>query len=307
MDDHIDVLLYGLGAIGSFYAFILSRAPKVLVKSPADLQRTFDYIVCANKATDQDETAKALAPVVDQSKTSIVIAQNGVGNEVPFRTVFPHCTIITCAARPPRLLSTPPDTDDTQVWVGAIQPTPGHVKHTKSEDTQLGLYKDGTAPAGGSDDQAKLSRYAGLLEAGGTKFSVVSDMQVQRWEKVVWNAAWNTLTTLTMLDTQTWLGSSARATPLTRELMREMIDVARACGVALDYALVDRLMDRILAMPGIGSSMQTDCRNGKPMEVNVILGYPVRRARELGIKTPIIDTLHTLLLGVDLRLRNQSK
>ncbi|KAL1639423.1 hypothetical protein SLS58_008004 [Diplodia intermedia] len=242
---------------------------KAMVKSPAELQRTFDYIVCANKATDQDETAKALVPVVDQSKTSIVIAQNGV-------------------------------------WVGAIQPSPGHVKHTKSEDTQLGLYKDGTAPPSNSD-QAKLERYAGLLEAGGTKFAVVSDMQVQRWEKVVWNAAWNTLTTLTMLDTQTWLGSSARATPLTRELMREMIDVARACGVALDYGLVDRLMDRILAMPGIGSSMQTDCRNGKPMEVDVILGYPVRRARELGIKTPIIDTLHTLLLGVDLRLRSQSK
>ncbi|OJD40675.1 2-dehydropantoate 2-reductase [Diplodia corticola] len=323
MDDHIDVLLYGLGAIGSFYAFILSRAPKVrltvvarsnyaavkekgltidsqnhgkhvvhpfeVVKSPSELQRKFDYIVCANKATDPDETAKALVPVVDQKKTTIVIAQNGVGNEPPFRALFPLCTIITCA-----------------VWVGAIQPEPGFVKHMNSENTQLGLFKDKPEPQD-AEDQARLDLFAELFRQGGTIFELVEDMQVQRWEKVVWNAAWNTLTTLTMLDTKSWLNSSPRATPMTRDLMKEMIDVARACNVNLDYSLIDRLMDKILAMPGIGSSMQTDCKNGKPMEVEVILGYPVRKARELGVKTPIIDTLHTLLLAVDLKLRNESK
>ncbi|KAK0663546.1 putative 2-dehydropantoate 2-reductase [Lasiodiplodia hormozganensis] len=323
MADHIDVLLYGLGAIGSFYAFILGRVPNVrltvvarsnydavkekglviesenhgnhvvrpfeVVKTPANLKKTFDYVVCTNKATDQDETARALVPVVDQGKTSIVIIQNGVGNEPPFRNVFPNCTIITCVT-----------------WVGAIQTSPGFVIHRKSEDLQIGLFKD-QVESQGADGQAKLDRFAELLKQGGTKFQVLEDMQVQRWEKVVWNAAWNSLTTLTMLDTKTWLNSSAQATPLTRQLMQEVIDVARACNVGLDSSLIDRLMDRILAMPGIGSSMQTDCKNGKPMEVEVILGYPVRKARELGVKTPIIETLYTLLLGVDLRLRNESK
>ncbi|KAL1621613.1 hypothetical protein SLS56_009149 [Neofusicoccum ribis] len=255
----------------------------------ADLRKTFDYVVCANKATDQDETAKALVSVADQRKTTIVIIQNGVGNEPPFRNVFPLCTIITCVT-----------------WVGARQPEPGFVTHTKSEDMQIGLFRD-PAESQGADDQVKLDRFADLLKQGGTKFQVLEDMQVQRWEKVVWNAAWNSLTTLTMLDTKTWLDSSAGATPLTRQLMQEVIDVARACGVGLDYSLIDRLMDRILAMPGIGSSMQTDCKNGKPMEVEVILGYPVQKAKELGVKAPITETLYALLLGVDLRLRNELK
>ena len=127
-------------------------------------------------------------------------------------------------------------------------------------------------------------------------------MQVQRWEKVVWNAAWNSLTTLTMLDTHSWLESSPHAMPMTRRLMREVIDVARKCDVPLRYELVDQLIERILAMPGIGSSMQTDCKNGRPLEVEVIMGTAVNKGRELGVDIPTLETLYILLLGVNSRL-----
>lgn len=84
--------------------------------------------------------------------------------------------------------------------------------------------------------------------------------------------------------------------------MAEVINVAQKSGVPLEYELVDRLINKILAMPGIGSSMQTDCRNGRAMELDVILGTPMRKARQLGVSTPILETIYTLLLGVDLRL-----
>lgn len=52
-----------------------------------------------------------IAPAIDEKKTSIVIIQNGVGNEEPFRKAFPGTTIITCvvstiniALREPRYL-----------------------------------------------------------------------------------------------------------------------------------------------------------------------------------------------------------
>lgn len=105
-----------------------------------------------------------------------------------------------------------------------------------------------------------------------------------------------------MLDTQSWLKSSDNAMPLTRKLMTEVIDVAQKCNVPLEYELIDRLINKILAMPGIGSSMQTDCKNGRAMELDVILGTPVRKARQLGVSTPILETIYTLLLGVDRRL-----
>lgn len=54
-----------------------------------------DYIVCAHKAIDQDEVVAKLQPAID-SKTTIVVIQNGVGNEEPFRKQFPENSIITC-------------------------------------------------------------------------------------------------------------------------------------------------------------------------------------------------------------------
>ena len=92
--------------------------------------------------------------------------------------------------------------------------------------------------------------------------------------------------------------------PFTRQLMQEVINIARACGVLLKDDLIDQLMDKINAMPGIGSSMQTDCKSGRPMEIDVILGFPVRKSRELsGIQAPYLETLYVLLRAVDGRLR----
>lgn len=59
-----------------------------------------DYVVCAHKAIDQDHVAAQLQPVVDPSRTTIVIIQNGVGNEEPFRKQFPQNSIITCVVCP---------------------------------------------------------------------------------------------------------------------------------------------------------------------------------------------------------------
>ncbi|CAI7571195.1 unnamed protein product [Penicillium glandicola] len=316
MSDQIDVLIYGLGAIGSFYAFVLSRSDRVrltvvarsnyeavkangitihsenhgqhtfhpyrVVKSVAEISAV-DYIVCAHKAIDQDEVVARLQPAID-SKTTIVIIQNGVGNEEPFRKQFPQNSIISCVT-----------------WVGATQTSPGIVAHTKSEDMQIGLFPNPKVES--QLEQQRLETFADLLRNGKTRFQVLEDIQTQRWEKVVWNVAWNSLTTLTMVDTQTWLNSSEDATPFTRQLMQEVINIARGCGVPLKDDLIDQLMDKINAMPGIGSSMQTDCKSGRPMEIDVILGFPVKKSRELGIPAPFVETLYVLLRAVDGRLR----
>jgi len=71
----------------------------IVVKTPSEAKGTFDYIVCAHKAIGQDAVPAILAPAVDKNKTTLVIIQNGVGNEEPFRKAFPDVTIITCVVR----------------------------------------------------------------------------------------------------------------------------------------------------------------------------------------------------------------
>jgi ketopantoate reductase len=100
--------------------------------------------------------------------------QNGVGNEDPFRSTYPQNTIISGV-----------------VWIGATQTSPGLIKHMQAENTEVGLF-----PNPGSDpeqEKSRLEHFASIMQQGGTNISVEDDVQVKRWEKVVWNAAWNTI------------------------------------------------------------------------------------------------------------------
>jgi ketopantoate reductase len=66
-------------------------------------------------------------------------------------------------------------------------------------------------------------------------------------------------------------------------------------------------MDKFLAMLPIGSSMRTDTIAGRPLEVDVILGYPYKKSKELGISTPTLDVIYAIIMGMDYRLRNGAK
>jgi len=202
---------------------------------------------------------------------------------LPFRNLYPENTIISCVT-----------------WVGASQPQSGLIKHTSAEDMQIGLYHNSAADL--ALETERMERFATLLEEGRTSFQVVDNIQTKRWEKVVWNAAWNPLTTLTLVDTKTWLESSNQAHAMTIRLMREMIDVAQRCDVELNYDLADDLMAKVKTMGRIGSSMQQDAKAGRPLEVDVILGHPVQKAKEFGLDTPVLDIIFALTTAVRQRI-----
>jgi ketopantoate reductase len=66
-----------------------------VVTTPIDVAGHYDYVVCVNKAINLDAVAKSLVPVIDDT-TTIVLIQNGVGNEDPFRAQFPNSSILSC-------------------------------------------------------------------------------------------------------------------------------------------------------------------------------------------------------------------
>lgn len=151
-------------------------------------------------------------------------------------------------------------------------------------------------------DTHRLDQFASLLKAGGTPCRVVPNIQVFRWEKVVWNAAWNSLTALTMMDTHAWLSSSPTAISVTRRVMLEVIQVARALKVLIPYSLVDDFLTRIQKLPPIRTSMMTDLENGKHMEVEMILGYTVQMGLKLGLNIPTIEIVYAILTATNSRL-----
>ena len=59
-------------------------------------------------------------------------------------------------------------------------------------------------------------------------------------------------------------------------------------------------MDRIaVAMPGQLSSTAQDLVRGKPTEIDHLNGFVARRGRELGVATPVNQTLHALVKLVE--------
>ncbi|KAF9891613.1 hypothetical protein FE257_003624 [Aspergillus nanangensis] len=252
------------------------------IRSPQETSSPFDYVVCVHKAIDNEGAVANLSSAIGET-TTIVLIQNGVGNEEPFREAFPQSSIISCVA-----------------WVGATQTRPGVVQHSPAENTELGLFPNAALAA--DEEQRRLRTFASLLHQGETNVSVVDDIQRPKWEKVVWNCAWNAVTALTLVDTHAWLSSSPDAEPWTRRLMREVIAAGQACGVSLQDELVEQLMDRIHSLPPIQTSMQMDHVHGRQMEIEVILGYPLRVAREHGVQTPLLETIYLLLRAVNGRL-----
>lgn len=253
-----------------------------IFKSPSDANIKFDYIVCAHKAINPSSIPPIFKPCTSD-KTTFVIIQNGVGNEDPFRETFPSNTTISCVT-----------------WTGAVQNSPGVIEHGKNEDMQIGLFPNPQLPA--SLEKERLDLFAKLLTTGGTRFNVEENIQIKRWEKVIWNAAWNPLTTLTGTSVQSYLKSGPAATATAKGLMREVLLVAQTLGVPLSDSLPNDLVDKVLNMPGeVFSSMYQDRKEGRALEKEVILGVPMKRAKELGLEAnvPILRAIWSMIDAVD--------
>jgi 2-dehydropantoate 2-reductase len=141
--------------------------------TPAEAEHTFDYIVCAHKAINPTTIPPIFKSVADDN-TTFVIMQNGVGNEDPFRAIYPKCTIISGV-----------------IWVGATQTSPGVIEHMQAEHTEIGLFPNHGSSVEQEND--KLEHFASMMRQGGTNISIEEDVQAKRWEKVVWNVAWNAI------------------------------------------------------------------------------------------------------------------
>ena len=53
------------------------------------------------------------------------------------------------------------------------------------------------------------------------------------------------------------------------------------------------------AMPAYKTSMALDYENGRPMEIEAILGNTVRAARKMGVAMPALDSIYAMAKMVE--------
>jgi 2-dehydropantoate 2-reductase len=230
------------------------------------------------KSFDTADAVRDALPVIDGT-TTVLTLQNGVGCEETIAEIVGADHVIA-----------------GRTFVGGRIVEPGVVEYgVTGRVTSIGEF-DG-------EITSRLDRVATTFRSAGMPTDVTSDIRSMMWEKLFVNVAtgaWSALTGLPYgeLSTQPDIERMAIAT------VAEAIEVARALGVHVvttDPSVPWRRAWEGLPF-GFKASMLQSIEKASRTEVDVMHGAVSRAGREVGVPTPINDTLWAAVRGLERRL-----
>jgi 2-dehydropantoate 2-reductase len=185
----------------------------------------------------------------------------------------------------------------------------GEALFTRNEQICVG------EPAGG--DSPRAQRIARAIDAAGVRTNAVPNIQSLEWSKF---AAWvgmMALSVTTRAETWRYLVDKDAALVLAR-LVREVGRLATASKVAvsdqstLPVASICSATeaDAVATIQALGQQLKVkapqhrmstlqDLEAGRPLEVEETLGYAVRKAAQLKLPLPLLDSFYSLIAGID--------
>ena len=252
----------------------IQKSVRVNASTSVTAAREASIVLFCVKTLDTEEAAVSLAPHLADGAV-VLSLQNGVDNVERIR-----------AATGMKALP-------AVVYVAAEMVAPGHVKHTGRGDLIIGNLLRGENA--GELPERQLESLAALFVRAEVPCVVSQNIAGELWAKLVMNCAYNPISALSCARYGRITGDEG-----TREVMRavteEVIAVAGAAGVRLpDVNLVDAVFRLGVAMAGATSSTAQDIARGKRTEIDSLNGYVARRGAELGVDTPVNQTLHALV------------
>ena len=299
------IAVLGAGAVGCYFGGMLARAgaPVTLIGRPAHVGaitrhglffdglqfqeqipvsassqvsavRDAEMVLFCVKSQDTEQAAKSLAPHLTPS-ASVISLQNGVDNVERIRS------------------ATKIDAFAAVVYVAAAMTSRGRVKHSGRGDLILGDLPGRVEEDGGR--QRQLQSIAALFERAGVPCRVSDNVEGELWTKMIINCAYNAISALGRAQYY-----RVTSNPWTRAVMIKVIEeavaVAGAAGVhLLDANTVETVLRISESMTNATSSTAQDLARGKRTEIDSLNGYLVRRGAELGVATPVNQTLHALV------------
>ncbi|KAF2187976.1 2-dehydropantoate 2-reductase [Zopfia rhizophila CBS 207.26] len=321
-----EILIIGAGAIGAFYASRLAQVPdthvSVICRSNYSAvkvsgfsvtspqygdykfipKHTFrnseearksgiqwDYIVVSTKALpDVSDDSEILEDLV-YDRTAIVLIQNGLGVEAPYAKRFPKaaiCSAVTIAS--------------------CAQPSHGQIKHNRWTRINSGPYLPhlDTGSARSSDARAieHNNSFVKLLKDGGVKDADAYDhakLQLVRWHKIAINASMNPSSVLSGCTPNGTMSNDEELYRHLKGVMEEILSTApKVLGKPFpkEFASSNQILRSTQKnTSGSKPSMALDWEQGKTMELEVILGNPIRIARDRGFEMPRLQSLYALL------------
>ena len=161
---------------------------------------------------------------------------------------------------------------------------PGRLKHGSGDTLTLA-------------DRPGAREFAALLDGGAINTAIEPDFTTAAWRKLFANLAGNPLTTITQRRSEVF--QVPEAVELARRVLEEALPVGRAEGARLTDDDPQRTVDFLSALPpDVGSSMLYDRLNGRPLEIDPLVGAVIRAGRRHDLPTPRAETLYALLTAL---------
>lgn len=135
----------------------------------------------------------------------------------------------------------------------------------------------------------RLQEIARITGNAGWPGKISEDIRKVKWNKLLSNAVWNTLGSVTQ-STAKDVGGFAGTGPVAAAMMREVIAVAGAVGCPLD-ADPDALVASAAKRVAIPSSTLQDVRAGRTLELDALINVLVELGKLTGIPTPTLTII----------------
>ena len=237
------------------------HVPKVhATDDPASLGLV-DLVILSVKLWDTESAAKSILPIVGP-KTGVLSLQNGVIKDEILRRVLPGSAVMGGVG-----------------YVATHISRPGVIHQVGTMQRIIVGEYDGHA-----SERAKFLHQA--LVKSGVSAELSGDVRRAIWEKYVFLVGLSA-TTAAMHSTIGPIRSNPRTRAFLLALMREVVAVGRAHGVALPEDYAEARLEFADGLPAdMTSSMAHDLERGNPLEVNWLSGGVVKLGSEKGIATP---------------------
>lgn len=265
----------------------------------------WDVILVATKALPDVADDSATLDGLVGARTGIALVQNGLGVEAAYARRFPGASVLS------------------GVTVAAVaQVEMGIIRHHRWTRITVGPWLPRAEPGSGAvqspveagrrrrrrrdDGEARRlnERFVGWLKEGGVTDAEAVDhdmLQLVRWHKIAINAAMNPSSVLSGGTPNALMATDPEMAEHLRGIMQEVLDTApKVLGVPWPEGGKFASAETILRSTrknesGSVPSMELDWRDGKRVEVEVILGEPLRAARRRGLEMPRIQSLYAML------------
>lgn len=230
-----------------------------------------DVVLFAVKLWDTEKAAEQTRPLVGPG-TRVLTLQNGVDSYERLAPILGAKTVVPGVT-----------------YVVTTISEPGVIKHT----SELHKIVCGTIDDAPDD---KLATFVAAAKAANIDITLADNTQRARWEKFVFLSGTSGATALTRQTLGPILADPDMRS-LFQGIMAETFAVGRAKGVKLaDDFVEQRMTFADSSVPaGMKASMANDLDRGNRLELDWLAGTVVKLGRELGVPTPVNDTVYAAL------------